>query len=139
MDKAEISNLACCSSHEIAPEDKTIPEDDQLCNFFATLCNQDRKFMRTWLHLFVRLHRRYFTLLASNYFKRKGLTMDNWLDSVNDGRKGDVLLLLSLCMLIEKHILVHLKNGQIWTNLHDATGTHDEILSKVDIHLVYLG
>ena len=65
--------------------------------------------------------------------------MDNWLDSVNDGRKGDVLLLLSLCMLIEKHILVHLKNGQIWTSLHDSTGTHDEILSKVDIHLVYLG
>ena len=61
------------------------------------------------------------------------------LDSVHDGRKGDVLSLLSLCMLIEKHVLVHLNNGQIWMSLHDAAGSHDTLLSKVDIHLVYLG
>ena len=139
VDKDEIINLDCRASHKIALEDKTIPEDDRMYNFFASLCGQDRKFMHTWLHLFVRLHKRYFTSLASNYFKRKGLTLENWLDSVHDGRKGDVLSLLSLCMLIEKHGLVHLHNGQIWTSLIDSTGSHDAILSKVDIHLVYLG
>ena len=120
-------------------EDKTIAENDRMYNFLASLCGQDRKFMCTWLHLFVRLHKGYFTSLASNYFKRKGLTLENWLDSVHDGKKGDVLSLLSLCMLIEKHVLVHLHNGQIWTSLNDSTGSHDAILSKVDIHLVYLG
>ena len=95
--------------------------------------------MHTWLHLFVRLHKRYFTSLASNYFKRKGLTLENWLDSIHDGRKGDVLSLLSLCMLVEKHVLVHLHNGEIWTSLYDSAGSHDAILNKVDIHLVYLG
>ena len=139
VDKDEIINLDCRASHEIALENKTIPEDDRMYNFFASLCGQDRKFMRTWLHLFVRLHKRYFTSLASNYFKRKGLTLENWLDSVHDGRKGDMLSLLSLCMLIEKHVLVHLHNSQIWTSLNDSTGSHDAILSKVDIHLVYLG
>ena len=108
-------------------------------NFFASLCGQDRKFKRTWLHLFVRLQKRYFISLASNYFKRKGLTLENWLDSVHDGMKGDVLSLLSLCMLVEKHVLVHLHNSQIWTSLYDSAGSHDAILNKVDIHLVYLG
>ena len=123
VDKDEIMNLDCRASHEIALEDKTIPEEERLCG-------QDRKFMRTWLHLFVRLHKRYFASLASNYFKRKGLTLENWLDSIQDGRKGDVLSLLSLCMLIEKHVLVHLHNGQIWTSLYDSAGSHDAILTR---------
>ena len=139
VDKDEITKLDCQSSHEIALDDKTIPEEDRMYNFFASLCGQDRKFMRTWLHLFVRLHKRYFTSLASNYFKRKGLTLEDWLGSVHDGRKVDMLALLSLCMLVEKHVLVHLHNSQTWTSLYDSAGLHDAILSKVDIHLVYLG
>ena len=95
--------------------------------------------MGTWLHLFVRLHKRYFTALASNYFKRKGLTLETWLDSIQDGRKGDILALLSLCMLVEKHVLVHLHNNQICTSLQDSDAVHDIMMSKVDIHLVYLG
>ena len=139
VDKDEIMELDCRASHEIALDDRTIPEEDRLYNFFASLCGQDRKFMRTWLHLFVRLHKRYFTTLATSYFKRKGLTLENWLDSVQDSRKGDVLALLSLCMLVEKHVLVHLHNNQIWTSLQDSEDSHDVIMSKVDIHLVYLG
>ena len=42
-------------------------------------------------------------------------------------------------MLIEKHVLVHLSNGQIWSSLHDTTELHDELLTKVDLHMVYLG
>ena len=71
VDNDEIANLICCASHEIAPGEKTIPENDRLYYFFASLCGQDRKFMRTWLHLFVRLHKRYFNTLALNYFKRR--------------------------------------------------------------------
>ena len=138
VDKDEIVNLDCRANHEIVIEDKTIPEEDRLYSVFASLCGQDRKFMHTWLHLFVRLHKGYFASLASIYFKRKGLTLENWLDSIQDGRKGDVLSLLSLCMLVEKHVLVHLHNGQIWTSLYDSEGVHDAILDKVDIHLVYL-
>ena len=55
--------------------------------------------MRTWLHLFVRLHKQYFNLLAATYLN---LTLDNWLNSMHDGCKGDVLALMGLCLLIEK-------------------------------------
>ena len=71
VDKDEIMEFDCRASHEIALDDRTIPEEDRLYNFFASLCGQDRKFMRTWLHLFVRLHKRYFTTLASNYFEKR--------------------------------------------------------------------
>ena len=52
--------------------------------------------MRTWLHLFVRLHKQYFNLLAAMYLNPKDLTLDNWLNSVHDGHKGDVLALMGL-------------------------------------------
>ena len=42
-------------------------------------------------------------------------------------------------MLVEKHVLVHLHNNQIWTSLQDSDAAHDIMMSKVDIHLVYLG
>ena len=58
---------------------------------------------------------------------------------MQDGRKGDVLTLLGLCMLIEKHALVHLHDGAIWTSLRDSQNSHDEALDRSDIHLIYLG
>ena len=110
-----------------------------LYHLFVELCRQDWKFMRTWLHLFVRLHKKYFNNMAKTYLTRKGLSLDTWLDSVQDGRKGDVLTLLGLCMLIEKHALVHLHDGAIWTSLRDSQNSHDEALDRSDIHLIYLG
>ena len=68
--------------------------------------------------------------MAKLYLDRKGLSLDNWLDSVQDGRKGDVLTLLGLCMLIEKHTLVHLHRGTIWTSLRDSQNSYDEALNR---------
>ena len=109
----EIVRLSCRSNHEVSPVTKGVDENDMLYHFFVELCWQDMKFMRTWLHLFVRLHKKYFNNISKTYLTRKGLSLDNWLDSVQDGRKGDVLTLLGLCMLIEKHTLVHLHGRAI--------------------------
>ena len=95
--------------------------------------------MRTWLHLFVRLHKQYFNSLAATYLNRNGLTLVNCLDSMHDGHKGDILALMGLCLFIEKHVMVHLKGGTIWTSLKVILATHDEMLKQVDLHLVYLG
>ena len=111
--KDEIVRLSCRSNHEVSAVTKGVDENDMLYHLFAELCGQDMKFMRTWLHLFVHLHKKYFNNMAKTYLTRKGLSLDNWLDSVQDGRKGDVLTLLGLCMLIEKHTLVHLHDGAI--------------------------
>ena len=117
VSKEEITNLSCRVNYEVAPHDQSINENDMLYHYFALLCAQDWKFMRTWLHLFICLHKQYFNTLASTYLKCNGLSLDNWLDSVQDGRKGDILSLLGLCLLIEKHILVHLSNGLLWSSL----------------------
>ena len=95
--------------------------------------------MRTWLHLFVRLHKQYFNSLAAMYLNHKGLTLDNWLNSMHDGCKGGVLALMGLCLLIEKHEMVHLKGGTTWTSLKVIPALHDEMIEQVDLHLVYLG
>ena len=117
VSKEEIANLSCRVNYEVAPHDQSINENDMLYHYFALLCAQDQKFMRTWLYLFIRLHKQYFNTLASIYLKCKGLSLDNWLDSIQDGCKGDVLSLLGLCLLIEKHVLVHLSNGLLWSSL----------------------
>ena len=135
----EIVRLSCQLNHEVSAVTKGVDENDMLYHLFAELCGQDMKFMRTWLHLFVCLHKKYFNNMAKTYLTRKGLSLDNWLDSVQDGRKGDVLTLLGLCMLIEKHALVHLHDGAIWTSLRDSQNSHDEALDRSDIHLIYLG
>ena len=141
VSKEEITNLSCRVNYEVAPRDQSINENDMLYHYFALLCAQDRKFMRTWLHLFICLHKQYFNTLASTYLKRKGLSLVNWLDSIQDGRKGDKLSLLGLCLLIEKHVLVHLSNGLLWSSLKNSADSHlhDDMLNKVDLHMVYLG
>ena len=137
--KEEIISLSCRVNYEVSPMDKNVNENDMLYHLFAEQCGQDKKFMRTWLHLFVRLHKKFFNNMAKSYLARKGQTLDYSLDSVQEGRKGDVLTLLGLCMLIEKHALVHLHRGSIWTSLKDYQDSHYESLSKSDIHLIYLG
>ena len=120
VSKEEIANLSCRVNYEVAPRDHSIDENDMLYHYFALLCAQDWKFMRTWLHLFVCLHKHYFNITASTYLKHKGLTLDNWLDGIQDGCKGDVLSLLGLCLLVEKHVLVHLSKGVLCSSLKDS-------------------
>ena len=54
-------------------------------------------------------------------------------------KKGDVLVLLGLCMLIEKHAVVPLHDGLFWSSLKDFKNSCNESLSKSDIHFLYLG
>ena len=89
VSKEEVSALKCCVTHEVTPRDTEVSENDLLFHYFAEPGSQDKDFMRTWL--VVRMHRCFFTSMATKYFKHKGLTMDHWLNSVTDGHKGDVL------------------------------------------------
>ena len=141
VSKEEIANLSCRVSYEVAPHDHSTNKNDMLYHYFASLCAQDWKFMRTWLHLFIYLHKQYFNTIASTYLKHKGLSLDNWLDGIQDGCKGNILSLLGLCLLVEKHVLVHLSNGMLWSSLKNSMDLHlhDDMLKKVDLHMVYLG
>ena len=99
----------------------------------------DVKFMRMWLHLFVHMHKGNFMKLEKAYFKSKGLAIDKWMDGIIKGRKGDVLVLMGLYLLIEKHAHVHLKDGKFWTSLKTVPNNHDELMDHCNLHLAYLG
>ena len=76
--------------------------------------------------------------VGEEYLNRKRLTFDLWRESIKDGRKGDVLVLLGLNYLMGSHTMVHLHGNRLWTTLQDKLN-HDEMVLKCDFHLVYLG
>ena len=53
--------------------------------------------------------------------------------------KGDIFVLYALCMLFDKHAMVHLRNGLVWSTLDQLTNDHYEDLKKCDLHLCYIG
>ena len=53
--------------------------------------------------------------------------------------KADEFALYALAHLMNCHVLVDLK-GSIWSTMKNpGTLTHDQLLDKCDVHLVYLG
>ena len=73
---------------------------------------------------------------AKVYFNQKGLDVNTWSESIVDGRKGGVVMLFALNLMMEMHCLVHLANGQVWTMLAKSSGDHTKDLLKCSIHLV---
>ena len=79
-----------------------------------------------------------FEICARKYLTSKVLTYENWSDSISDGRKGDILVLYGLCMLLGKHTIVHLHNHLTWSTLSELDSNHAADLEKCEIHLCYL-
>ena len=79
-----------------------------------------------------------FELRASKYLASKVLTLDNWMDSVSERKKRDILALYGLCMLFEKHAIVHLHNSVIWSTLAQLSMEHIQDIEKCNVHLCYL-
>ena len=104
LNKEGLAVLPCNPTHIINTRDPSVKEEDILYYTFAVESGGSKgtsAFMRTWLHLFVRMHRKFFNMLAAKYFNSKGLTLENWMEGILDGKKGDVLVLHGLCLLIE--------------------------------------
>ena len=69
----------------------------------------------------------------------KGLTLDIWSDSIEDGWKGDFLSLYGLNLMLDTHTVVHLSNDRLWTTIKNPPKNHDMLLAMCNFHLVYLG
>ena len=65
--------------------------------------------------------------------------MDTWAEGVKIGWRADILSIFALSALIGKHTLVHLQNGNLWTTINTVSSDHDELLSKCEVHLAYVG
>ena len=88
-------------------------------------------FIRHWLKIFLLANKKNFKQRASKYLASKVLSYENWLDSISEGHKGDILALFGLCMLFSTHALVHLKDGFIWTTLSKLLDDLAEDLKSV--------
>ena len=53
--------------------------------------------------------------------------------------KGDIFILYALCMLFDRHAIVHLRNGLVWSTLDIVSDDHYTDLKKCDLHLCYVG
>ena len=96
--------------------------------------------MRKWLGFFSIVHRQAILSKAGRYMELKKLSIEDWAPSVKLNRRGDVLLLFTLCALTSHHVMVHLRNGILWTTVDTPESyDHDELLSICDIHLAYIG
>ena len=62
-----------------------------------------------------------------------------WAEGVKIGWRADILSIFALSALISKHTLIHLQNGNLWTNIKTVSSDHDELLSKCKVHLAYVG
>ena len=76
---------------------------------------------------------------ASRYLASKGLAFHNWMTSITDGMKDDILVLYTLCMLFDKHAIVHLRHGMVWSTLVDLSQDHYADIQKCELHLCYVG
>ena len=66
---------------------------------------------------FVRHYKELLAMKAQDYLDSKKLTIDEWLNSVHNNRRGDILCLFLLSIVTGQHTCVHLRNGHMWSTL----------------------
>ena len=112
--------------------------NDHLYRIYYPKC-MDTLVLRRYIAYFVNLYPKQITQKASNYLDSKRLTLDEWLKSVKEGRRGDILCIYLLSMATGSHTVVHMRNNKVWSTLQDMPTSHDELIQQCDKHLVYLG
>ena len=137
--QSEMVELSCRSTHCIKARSTKVHENDTLYELFRKLTNKDVKFIQQWLKLFSLTNQQNLEVRVKCYLASKGLAFDNWLTSITDGMKGDILVLYTLCMLFDKHAIVHLRHGFVWSTLEDLSQDYYADLKKCELHLCYVG
>ena len=141
-----ITKLDCRDTHEIRrlkliddPEEAKKAQNDDLCRIFGELENKTASYTRSWLGFFITVHHRFFAGRASMYLKSKELKLDEWMESVKQGCRGDTLALYGLCLLTDSHCVVHLSRNRLWCSLSEPPEDHKTLMKQCEIHLCYLG
>ena len=131
VNRKELTELACRSTHTIKARPSKVPENDNLYALFLKYTKYDITFMHNWLKTFMLPNRHNFEIRATKYLASKVLSYDNWTGSISDGRKRDILALYGLCLLFSKHVLLHLHNDLVWTMMETLSENHQNDLEKV--------
>ena len=113
--------------------------NDHLYSVYSTKRSETISFMRTWTGFFVRQYRTKISKRVKPYLDSKKLNLDDWLMSVKQGRRGDIMLIYILSIMKCIHMCIHLKNGKTWSTLRAIPIHHTELICICDIHLTYFG
>ena len=113
--------------------------NDHLYSVYSTKRSETISFMRTWTGFFVRQYRTKISKRVKLYLDSKKLNLDDWLMSVKQGRRGDIMLIYILSIMKGIHMCIHLKNGKTWSTLRAIPIHHTELIRICDIHLTYFG
>ena len=140
VQKEAIEHLCCRLTHCVKLKHLEHEDGDILYNIFAINAGQDCEFIRRWLyHFMVEVFPKNFAGIGSSYFQSKGLSFQEWAAGILTNIKADFFALYGLCLLTDRHAVIHLKDGKIWTSLKNPLNDHDKILEMCQLHLVYLG
>ena len=110
--KDEMECLSCRATHCVRLKVTDHVENNNLYNIFALYSGQDCEFIRRWLKFFMTtVYPKNFESAGHYCLEPKGLTLDIWVDGIEDGWKGDFLTLYGPNLMPDTHTLVHLKNN----------------------------
>ena len=115
ISREEMTTLPCQATHEIKARSIWVCEN--LHAIYAPHVNQPVDFICQWLKTFIKSNRGHFEKRAEKYLRSKGKSLDVWMDALREGRKGDILTLYGLSMLLDVHTVVHLRGGKIWSTM----------------------
>ena len=102
--KEEVDHLSCRATHCVRLKVTDHAENDNLYNIFALYAGQDCDFMRRWLKFFMMtVYPKNFEVAGHYCLMPKGLTLNIWADSIEDGRKGNFLTLYGLNLMLDTH------------------------------------
>ena len=136
----ELSNLECYNEYQLEKplnsfEDRAL--NDHLYRVYYSNKTETTLLMQWWISYFVHQHQKQITFKVREYLDSKKLLLDDWLQCVNEGRRGDILCVYLLSIATGVHTMIHLKN-KLWCKLRDKPQSHEEMLNCCEKHLVYL-
>ena len=134
--------LPCFSEYEPECKLNSLTDsrlNDHLYGVYNTKHSETVSFMRTWTGFFVRQYRTKISQRVKPYLDSKKLNLDEWLMSVKQGQRGDIMLIYIVSIMKGLHTCIHLKNGKTWSTLRAVPIHHTELMRICDIHLMYFG
>ena len=126
-----MTHLECRNTHEIRqlepiedPKAEKQACNDNLYGIFGELEGKSSTYMCLWLGFFVTVPHHFFMNRATIYLCSKGLKLDKWMESIKTGQRGDILVLYRLCLLTDRHCVVHLNRRHLWSTLDYILDDH---------------
>ena len=141
ISESELKDLACHEKYYLDRNLNSFTDaelNDHLYRIYYPK-RMDTQVLHRYLAYFVNLYPKQITQKVITYLESKELTLDEWLKSVKEGRRGDILCVFLLSMATASHTAVHLKHNKIWSTLNHKPSSHDELMRQCDKHLAYLG